>query len=338
VLSRSSKRALALLAAPALALALTACGGTPSEDTEKGFDAVSISGDVGSTPTFDWKGMLAPQKAETKVVTEGDGTTLQKGDAVLVNIAISNDYTQNVNYDTFGADEAGVEITVGQTAQPQKAIDLIAQLVAGQIEAGKTKVGTRIEGVASVDQEWPNYATNLVDIGVGNKDGIAFVADLESTVRSGPTPKPAHPAAWAPTLQKDDKGVPIGLDSSGLPKPDVKAKDVKVTTLLKGNGPEVEKGDITAVHYLGQSWGEPAPFDKGNFASGDPFAVNIAPATKGGGTSVIPGWSDALVGVPVGSRVIVEVPPAEGYGKKGQPPTIKGDDILYFVIDVLGTA
>ncbi|GAA3823708.1 FKBP-type peptidyl-prolyl cis-trans isomerase [Nocardioides panacisoli] len=337
LLRRRPQRALALLAAPALALTLTACGGSPSEDTEKGFDAVSISGDVGSTPTFDWKGMLEPQKAETKVVTEGDGTTLQKGDGVLVNIAISNDYTQNVNYDTFGADEAGVEITVGQSAQPQKAIDLVAQLVADQIEAGKTKIGTRIEGVASVDQEWPDYATNLVDIGVGNKDGIAFVADLESTVRSGPTPKPVHPAAWAPTLEKDDKGVPFGLDSSGLPKPDLKAKDVKVTTLLRGNGPKVAKGDITVVNYLGQTWGGEEAFDE-SYSKGQTLAVNIAPATKGGGTTVIKGWSDALVGVPVGSRIIVEVPPAEGYGSKGQPPTINGDDILYFVIDVLGTA
>jgi peptidylprolyl isomerase len=336
VLSRLS-RPVALLSVSALALTLAACGGSPSEDTEKGFDAVSISGDVGSTPTFDWKGMLEPQKAETKVVTEGDGTTLEKGDTVLVNIAISNDYTKTVNYDTFGPDEAGVAIKVGEAAQPKQAIDLVAQLVSDEIEAGKTKLGTRIEGVASVDEEWPNYATNLVDIGVGNKDGIAFVADLESTVRSGPTPKPVHPAAWAPTLQKDDKGVPFGLDSGGLPKPDVKAKDVKVTTVLQGNGPKVAKGDITVVNYLGQTWGGATAFDE-SYSKGQTLAVNIAPATKGGGTSVIKGWSDALVGVPVGSRIIVEVPPAEGYGTKGQAPTIKGDDILYFVIDVLGTA
>ena len=53
---------------------------------------------------------------------------------------------------------------------------------------------------------------------------------------------------------------------------------------------------------------------------------------------MIEGWSDALVGVPVGSRIIVEIPPAKGYGKKGSGEDIKGDDILYFVIDVLAAA
>ncbi|HWJ83549.1 MAG TPA: FKBP-type peptidyl-prolyl cis-trans isomerase [Nocardioides sp.] len=331
------RRSLALLVVPALALTLAGCGGSPSEDTEKGFDAVTISGDVGSTPTFDWKGMLEPQKAETKVASEGDGATLEKGDSVLVNLAISNDGTQEVNFDTYGQDASGVEITVGKEAQPQKAIDLITQLVAAEIEPGKTTLGTRIEGVASVEEEWPDYATSLTDLGIGNQDGIAFVADLESTVRSGPTPKPAKPASWAPTLEKDDKGVPIGLDSAGLPKPDVKAKDVKVTTLLEGNGPKVEKGDLTVVNYLGQTWGGAEAFDD-SYSRGSTLAVNIAPAVKGGGTTVVDGWSDALVGVPVGSRIVVEIPPAKGYGAKGNPPAIKGDDILYFVIDVLGTA
>lgn len=336
MLSRLS-RPVALLAIPALALTLAGCGGEPSEDTAKGFDAVSISGDVGATPKFDWKAKLEPQKAETKVATEGDGATLEKGDTVLVNLAISNDGTKTVNFDTYGADASGVEITVGKDAQPQKAIDLVSQLIADEIEPGKTTLGTRIEGVASVDKEWPDYATSLTDLGIGNQDGIAFVADLESTPRSGPTPEPVKPAAWAPTLEKDDEGVPIGLDTSGLPKPDVKAKDVKVTTLLEGNGPKVEKGDLAVVNYLGQVWGGPEAFDD-SYSRGETLAVTIGPTTKGGGTTVVEGWSDALVGVPVGSRIIVEIPPAKGYGEKGNPPAIKGDDILYFVIDVLGSA
>ena len=45
-----------------------------------------------------------------------------------------------------------------------------------------------------------------------------------------------------------------------------------------------------------------------------------------------------LQGVTVGSRIIVAIPPAKGYGKQGQGEDIKGDDILYFVIDVLGAA
>ena len=54
---------------------------------------------------------------------------------------------------------------------------------------------------------------------------------------------------------------------------------------------------------------------------------------------LIPAWNTGLVGVPVGSRVMLVVPPAEGYGKTGQSSAgIKSTDTLVFVIDILATA
>jgi peptidylprolyl isomerase len=55
--------------------------------------------------------------------------------------------------------------------------------------------------------------------------------------------------------------------------------------------------------------------------------------------SLIKAWNTGLVGIPVGSRVMLVVPPAEGYGKAGQASAgIKGTDTLVFVIDILSTA
>ncbi len=51
---------------------------------------------------------------------------------------------------------------------------------------------------------------------------------------------------------------------------------------------------------------------------------------------MIPGWDTGLVGQTVGSRVLLVVPPAQGYGEAGNPPTIAGDDTLVFVVDILG--
>ena len=54
---------------------------------------------------------------------------------------------------------------------------------------------------------------------------------------------------------------------------------------------------------------------------------------------LIPAWNTGLVGVPVGSRVMLVVPPAEGYGKAGQKSVgITGTDTLVFVIDILSVA
>jgi len=52
---------------------------------------------------------------------------------------------------------------------------------------------------------------------------------------------------------------------------------------------------------------------------------------------VIPGWDKGLVGQTVGTRVLLVIPPADGYGKTGNAQAgIKGTDDLVFVVDVLG--
>ncbi|WP_323792828.1 FKBP-type peptidyl-prolyl cis-trans isomerase, partial [Nocardioides sp.] len=51
--------------------------------------------------------------------------------------------------------------------------------------------------------------------------------------------------------------------------------------------------------------------------------------------AVIQGWDDALVGLNVGSRVMLEIPPNLGYGKQGSGEDIPGGSTLYFLIDVL---
>jgi peptidylprolyl isomerase len=51
---------------------------------------------------------------------------------------------------------------------------------------------------------------------------------------------------------------------------------------------------------------------------------------------VITGWSSGLRGVKVGSRVMLVIPPKDGYGSSGNSQAgIKGTDTLVFVVDVL---
>jgi peptidylprolyl isomerase len=337
VLSRLTRpAALASVALCSLAL-LTACGDSDSssEKEASGFDAVSISGSFGELPTFDWKAALKPGKTESEVLEEGDGAVLEDGDQVVINIAVSDDFSQEVAIDTYGDENSGAVLTVGEKAEPQQAIDLFTQLVGEQVKAGM-KVGTRIAVTADVKKEFGQTALALNTVNIGNEDGVAVVADLAAVPLDGPDGKAKTPAAWAPKLVST-KGVPSALDSSDIPKPDVKAKDVRTTTLIEGTGPKVEKGDLAVVNYLGQAWGATKPFDNGFEKKDVPLQVNMNGST-GPGISVIEGWYDALEGVPVGSRILVEIPPAKGYGKKGQAPKIKGDDILYFVIDVLATS
>jgi len=76
------------------------------------------------------------------------------------------------------------------------------------------------------------------------------------------------------------------------------------------------------------------------YASGTVFDSSWSrgvPVTFSIGTGdVIPGWDSGLVGQPVGSRVLMVIPPAQGYGAEGNSSAgISGTDTLVFVVDIL---
>ena len=54
-----------------------------------------------------------------------------------------------------------------------------------------------------------------------------------------------------------------------------------------------------------------------------------------GSSQVIAGWARGLAGERVGSRVLLVIPPGLGYGKAGNPPTVRGTDTLVYVVDIL---
>ncbi|HET6210533.1 MAG TPA: FKBP-type peptidyl-prolyl cis-trans isomerase [Jatrophihabitans sp.] len=118
--------------------------------------------------------------------------------------------------------------------------------------------------------------------------------------------------------------------------PDKAAPDtLRSQVLVQGQGAAVAKGDTLVANYTGQTWaaksGKPNIFDS-SFQRGHPAAFQI------GVGSVIPGWDKTLVGQKIGSRVLLAVPPADGYGTNGQASAnISGTDTLVFVVDVVAS-
>ena len=109
-------------------------------------------------------------------------------------------------------------------------------------------------------------------------------------------------------------------------------KTLAVRTLIKGSGPKVSKGQLIVVQYVGVIWASKKVFDS-SWARGAPFAFTIGASPS----QVIPGWDKGLVGQNIGSRVLLVIPPADGYGKTGNSQAgIKGTDTLVFVVDILG--
>jgi peptidylprolyl isomerase len=123
-----------------------------------------------------------------------------------------------------------------------------------------------------------------------------------------------------PTLTIPDRGAPTSLQKQ---------------VISQGSGAVVAKGDTLVANYVGQTWaaksGKPNVFDS-SFERGKPAAFVI------GVGRVIPGWDKTLVGQKIGSRLLLSIPPADGYGASGQSAAnISGTDTLVFVVDVLAT-
>jgi peptidylprolyl isomerase len=100
--------------------------------------------------------------------------------------------------------------------------------------------------------------------------------------------------------------------------------------LVVGHGPVVKKGQLLVANYIGQIWGGKV-FDSS-------FKRHVASSFPIGLGRVIPGWDKTLVGARAGSRILLVVPPTDGYGSKGQSSAgITGTDTLAFVVDVLSS-
>ncbi len=83
------------------------------------------------------------------------------------------------------------------------------------------------------------------------------------------------------------------------------------------------------MSYTGALWKDGKNFDSSANSPEGHFETVI------GQKQVITAWDTQLVGKTVGSRMLLVVPPKDGYGAAGSPPKISGTDTLVFVVDIL---
>jgi FKBP-type peptidyl-prolyl cis-trans isomerase len=105
-------------------------------------------------------------------------------------------------------------------------------------------------------------------------------------------------------------------------------------TLIAGSGTPVASGDTVISNDVGEIWptkigSQPKVFDS-SFSRGAPTGFVI------GTGAVIPGFDKTLIGKRLGTRMLLSIPPADGYGPSGNSQAgISGTDTLVFVVDLL---
>jgi len=121
-----------------------------------------------------------------------------------------------------------------------------------------------------------------------------------------------------------DLGDKPEIDFSEGPPP----SELQVTDLTEGDGAEAVSGSTAVVHYVGVAYSTGEEFDA-SWNRGEPFAFPL------GGGNVIAGWDRGVVGMKVGGRRRLVIPPDLAYGDRGAGAVIAAGETLIFVVDLL---
>jgi FKBP-type peptidyl-prolyl cis-trans isomerase len=110
------------------------------------------------------------------------------------------------------------------------------------------------------------------------------------------------------------------------PPPNPNAK-VTIKDVVVGKGKEAKTGDTVSVHYVG-TLTDGKEFDSSK-KHGQPFDFQL------GAGRVIKGWDQGVVGMKVGGKRKLTIPPELGYGPRGVPGAIPPSATLVFDIELL---
>ncbi|MGO1974129.1 MAG: FKBP-type peptidyl-prolyl cis-trans isomerase [Propionibacteriaceae bacterium] len=104
--------------------------------------------------------------------------------------------------------------------------------------------------------------------------------------------------------------------------------DLEVTDITVGDGTEATVGSNVSVHYVGVAFSSGEEFDA-SYNRGAPLDFPL------GTGRVIQGWDTGVVGMKVGGRRQLTIPPHLAYGDRGAGGVIKPGESLIFVVDLV---
>ena len=109
---------------------------------------------------------------------------------------------------------------------------------------------------------------------------------------------------------------------------DTPPAELVVEDIEVGKGAEATAGSQISAHYVGVAWSTGEEFDA-SWNRGQPLDFTV------GVGQVIQGWDQGLLGMKVGGRRKIVIPPHLGYGDRGAGGAIKGGETLIFVVDLV---
>jgi peptidylprolyl isomerase len=271
------------------------------------FDKVSVTGAFGKPPKVKVDSPWAIDKTRSKVLDAGNGPVVSEGQGVEVNYYGVNGRTGKKFDESF---------TTGQPVSftLDRVVPGFSKGLVGQRQGSRVLIA--MPGKDGYD---PMGGNPQAGIEVG--DTLIFVVDLVEVQLTGPEGTAVQPKAGMPTVT-DNGGKPeITIPESAPPT------SLEVQPLIKGKGEKVTANDTITFNYQWVRWSDGKVLEQtyGSEPASSPLS------------GLVPGMVKGLTDQPVGSRVLLVIPPADGYPDGNATPSVKPGETLVILVDLLFT-
>lgn len=275
-------------------------------------DSIEVSAEPLTKPTVSFASPITADSIQSKIVFEGDGNVFTGKNMIEFEFAGYNGGTGELLQQTEFDGKNPEPGFFGPDSVPNFCSALVG-----------AKEGSRI--VAIFPPKDAHDGRGVESLGIGPDDSFVFIFDLSRVYLEKAEGSAVAPEAGMPAVVTTPEGIP------GITIPNTEApSELRIAQLIKGAGETVKSGDNVTMHYSGFLWADGSKFDS-SWDKGSPAQFVVAQG------QLIDGFLSAVVGQQVGSRVVVVIPPALGYGEQGSD-TIPANSTLVFVIDILGTS
>jgi len=169
-------------------------------------------------------------------------------------------------------------------------------------------------------------AAAAVAVGLAACGGSTKVSGVMLAPGGGETATTIAPTVTTPKTGALSKEPTIKVPSGPAPTA------LKTINLITGTGATAQDGDELSVNYVGALYSNGKVFDASwKDTPGKAFQFQL------GAGQVVKGWDEGLVGMKVGGRRELIIPPSLAYGKDGSG-AIPGNATLIFIVDLLGVS
>jgi hypothetical protein len=297
------------------AVGLVGCSSTPTATcppaSTRTADLVSVSGQVGSTPSsVSVRAPFSTETTTTATLEAGTGPEIvEENQAVLLDVTLLSGQTGESVVSTRYSDDVAQVPSLAVLAQTFPVLPAAVQCAT---EGSRLAIGLAPDDIAEAA---------LPGIGLEAGESAMLVVDVR---------KVYLPRADGADQYTESHGLPTVVRAPdgrpGVIVPDAPApEELVVQTLKRGDGPEITGEVPVRVNYTGVVWDTKDVFD--STWDAEPTSLSL--------DRVVPGFAAALDGQTVGSQVLVVIPPDQGYGDQAQAPVPAGSTLV-FVVDVLG--